>query len=186
MSFAVRGPVLLSGLRAGFMNWKGETMFGKRMTAAITDFLLGIIPLFIVCSMILDNIAGKNTDPQILPAIAFQMVLSPLGIIQHIIEYPYSMGITLEQLSFSLFILFMSEVALYSAFDLSPMRKTIGKVLMHIEYEHDLTLWCALLRNAIKTLTRYLLGIPLIFILFSKKGQTLHDVIIHNSVINST
>ncbi len=160
-------------------------MLGRRMTAAIVDFILGVIPLFVVCNMILGNIVGKNVDPQILPAIAFQIVLSPLGIIQHSIEYPGSLGINLEQLCFSLFIAFVSEVALYSAFDLSPVRRTIGKILMHIEYEHDLTLWCALLRNAIKTLTRYLLGIPLIFILFSKKGQMLHDIIIHNSVINS-
>lgn len=155
------------------------------MIAAIVDFLLGVIPLFAVCNIILGNIAGKDINPQILPSIAFQMVLSPLGIIQHVIEYPYSLGITLEQLCFSLFIAFMSEVALYSAFDLSPMRRTIGKVLMNIEYESDLNLWCALLRNSIKTLTRYLLGIPFVFILFSKKGQALHDVIIHNSVINS-
>ena len=156
------------------------------MTAALIDFLLGIIPLFIVCTMMLGKVAGQNMNPQVVPIVAFQLVLSPLGIIQHVIEYPHALGINLGQLCFSLLILFIIEVVSYSIFDLSPMKRTIGKLLIHLEYEHPLTLRCALVRNAIKTLTRYLYGIPLIFVLFSKKRQTLHDVIIHNSVINST
>lgn len=156
------------------------------MAAALIDFLLGIIPLFIICTIILGKIAGQNMNPQVVPIVAFQLVLSPLGIIQHIIEYPDSLGINLGQLCFSLLIMFIIEVVSYSIFDLSPMKRTIGKRLIRLEYKHKLTLWCALKRNAVKTLTRYLLGIPLIFILFSKKRQALHDVIIHNSVINST
>lgn len=161
-------------------------MLEKRIAAALIDFLLGIIPLFIVCTITLSKIAGQDVNSQIVPIVAFQLVLSPLGIIQHVIEYPRSLGINLEQLCFSLLIMFIIEVSSYSIFDLSPMRRTIGKVLVRIKYEHPLTLRCALVRNAIKTLTRYLYGIPLIFVLFSKKRQTLHDVIIHNSVINST
>lgn len=161
-------------------------MLERRMAAAIVDLILGVIPLFIICNIILGIIAGEDINPQVLPVIAFQIVLSPIGIMQHVIEYPYSLGINIGQLCFSLFIAFLSEVVLYSAFDLSPMRRTIGKALMHIEYGHALSLRCALVRNAIKTLTRYLYGIPLIFVLFSKQRQTLHDVIIHNSVINST
>ena len=160
-------------------------MLGKRIAAAMVDFLLIVIPLFIVCNMVLGNITDMNVNLQILPVIAFQIILSPIGIIQHVIEYPYSLGINIEQLCFSIFIVFLCEVVLYSVFDLSPMKRTIGKVLMHIEYEHALNLRDALVRNIIKTLSRYLLCIPLIFIFFSKKGQLLHDVIIHNSVIKS-
>lgn len=160
-------------------------MWERRISAAIIDLILSFIPLFIICNIILGNIAGKDIDLQVSPIIAFLMVLSPIGIIQHIIEYPYSLGINIWQLGISLFIAFLVEVAMYSVFDLSPMKRTIGKVLVRIEYKHPLTLRCALLRNAIKTLTRYLYGIPLVFVLFSKKRQTLHDVIIHNSVVNS-
>lgn len=160
-------------------------MWERRIAAAIIDLSLSFIPLFIICNIILGNIAGENIDLQVSPIIAFLMVLSPIGIIQHIIEYPYSLGINIWQLGVSLFIAFLIEVAMYSVFELSPMRRTIGKVLVRIKYEHPLTLRCALVRNAIKTLTRYLYGIPLIFVLFSKKRQTLHDVIIHNSVTNS-
>lgn len=161
-------------------------MLERRISAAIIDLVLSIIPLFIICNMILGNIAGEDIDLQVSPIIAFLMVLSPIWIIQHLIEYPYSLGINIWQLGVSLFIAFSIEVAMYSVFELSPMKRTIGKVLVRIEYEHPLTLRCVLVRNTIKTMTRYLLGIPLIFILFSKKRQTLHDVIIHNSVINST
>ena len=161
-------------------------MWERRISAAIIDSILSFIPLFIICNIILGNIAGEDVDLQVSPIIAFLMVLSPIGIIQHLIEYPYSLGINIWQLGVSLFIAFLIEVAMYSVFELSPMRRTIGKALMHIEYEHNLSLRCALVRNTIKTLTRYLFGIPLIFTLFSKKGQTLHDVIIHNSVISST
>lgn len=161
-------------------------MWRRRICAVIIDFILSVIPLFLICNIILDNTAGENIDLQISPIIAFLMVLSPIGIIQHVIEYPYSLGINIGQLCFSLCIAFLSEVVLYSALDLSPMRRTIGKALVRIEYERTLTLRCAFVRNTIKTLTRYLLGIPLIFVIFSKKGQTLHDVIIHNSVNEST
>lgn len=161
-------------------------MWERRISAAIIDFILSFIPLFIICNIILGNIAGEDVDLQVSPIIAFLMVLSPIGIIQHIIEYPYSLGINIWQLGVSLFIAFLIEVVMYSALELSPMRRTIGKALMHIEYEHPLTLRCALGRNTIKTLTRYLYGIPLIFIFFSKKRQALHDAIIHNSIINST
>lgn len=161
-------------------------MWERRISAAIIDLMLSFIPLFIICNIILGNIAGEDVDLQVSPIIAFLMVLSPIGIIQHLIEYPYSLGINIWQLGVSLFIAFLIEVVMYSALELSPMKRTIGKVLVRIEYEHPLTLRCALVRNTIKTLTRYLFGIPLIFILFSKKRQTLHDVIIHNSVINST
>ena len=155
----------------------------RRMIAAIVDFLLGVIPLIIVCNIVLGKVAGKDINPQIVPFVSFQLILSPLGVIQHIIEYPYSLGINIGQLCFSLLIMFVIEVAAYAAFDLSPMKRTIGKILMHIEYEHSLTIRCALLRNAVKTLTRYLLGIPLILVLFSKNRHPLHDVMIHNSVI---
>lgn len=159
-------------------------MIGRRIVAAIIDFYLGIIPMFIICNIVLSNvfnIVGKDTD--YLAGIAILMLLAPMEFIQDCIEYPYS----LEDIAicFSLLLTFLSEVALYSAFDLSPMKRTIGKALMQIEYEHPLTLRCALVRNTIKILTRYLFGIPLIFILFSKKGQTLHDVAIRNSVIHS-
>lgn len=157
----------------------------KRMTAALIDFLLGIIPLFIVCTMMLGKVTCQNMNPQVVPIVAFQLVLSPLGIILHAIKYPQALGINLGQLYFSLLNVFIIEVVSYSIFELSPIKRTIGKLLMHLEYEHKLNLWCALLRNAVKILTRYLLGIPLIFIFFSKKRQTLHDVITQNSVINS-
>ncbi len=143
----------------------------KRIAAAIIDFLLVVIPLFIVCIIVLGQVAGEDVNSQVMPIVAFQLVLSPIGIIQHVMEYPLSLGITIEQLCISLFVVFVSEVIIYSAFELSPMKRTIGKVLMHLEYEHNLTLWHALLRNALKTLTRYLLGIPLVFVLFSKKDM---------------
>ncbi len=157
----------------------------KRIIAAGIDFFLIVIPLFIVCTIVLNQVGGENVDSQIIPIVAFQLVLSPIGIIQHVIEYPRSLGISIEQLCIPLFVVFACEVIIYSAFELSPMKKTIGKALMHLEYEHDLTLWHALLRNALKNVTRYLLGIPLIFALFSKKRYTLHDILIHNSVIKS-
>ena len=160
-------------------------MWKRRISAAIIDLILSVIPLFIICNIILGNIAGEDIDLQVSPIIAFQMVLSPIGIIQHVMEYPLSLGITIDQLFISLFVVFVCEVIVYSSFEVSPMKRTIGKVLMHLEYEHNLTLWHALLRNALKTLTRYLLGIPLAFVLFSKKGHALHDVLIHNSVIKS-
>lgn len=157
----------------------------KRVIAAVIDLLLIVIPLSIVCIIILGQVAGKDVNSQVVPIVAFQLVLSPIGIIQHVMEYPLSLGITIEQLYISLFVVFVSEVIIYSVFELSPMKRTIGKVLVHLEYEHNLTLWHALLRNSLKTLTRYLLGIPLIFVLFSKKGYALHDILIHNSVIES-
>ena len=157
----------------------------KRIVAAIIDLFLIVIPLFIVCIIVIKQVGGENVNAQVIPIVAFQLVLSPIGIIQHVMEYPLSLGITIEQLFISLFVVFMCEVIVYSSFEVSPMKRTIGKVLMHLEYEHNLTLWQALLRNALKVLSRYLFGIPLIFALFSKKGHALHDVLIHNSVVKS-
>ncbi len=157
----------------------------KRIAAAIIDFLLIVIPLIIVCIIVLNKICGKNVDSQVVPTVAFQLVLSPIGIIQHVIEYPRSLSITIGQLCISLFVVFVSEIIVYSALELSPMKRTIGKVLMHLEYEHKLTFWQTLLRNALKIFTRYLLCIPLIFVLFSKKRHALHDALVHNSVIES-
>ena len=157
----------------------------KRIVAAIIDFFLIVMPLFIVCIIVLKQVGGEKINSQVIPIVAFQLVLSPIGIIQHVMEYPLSLGITIEQFVISLFVVFACEVIIYSAFEVSPMKRTIGKVLIHIEYEHNLTLWQALLRNALKVLSRYLLGTPLVFVLFSKKGYALHDVLIHNSVIKS-
>ena len=125
-------------------------MLESSISAAIIDLILSVIPFFIICNIILGNIAGEDINLQVLPVIAFQMVLSPLGIIQHVIEYPYSLGINIWQLGVSLFIAFSIEVAMYSVFELSPMKRTIGKVLVRIEYEHPLTLRCVLVRNTIK------------------------------------
>ena len=157
----------------------------KRISAAIIDFFLIFIPLFIVCVIVLVQVAGKDVNSQVVPIVAFQLVVSPIGIIQHVMEYPLSLGITIDQLFISLFVVFVFEVLIYSVFEVSPLKRTIGKVLMHLEYEHNLTLWQALLRNALKVLSRYLLGIPLVFAIFSKKGYALHDVLIHNSVVKS-
>ena len=157
----------------------------KRIVAAIIDFFLIVIPLFIVCIITIKQVSGENVNPQAVPIVAFQLVLSPIGIIQHVMEYPLSLGITADQLFVSLLVVFVCEVVIYSVFEVSPMKRTIGKVLFQLEYENNLTLWQALLRNALKVLSRYLLGIPLIFTLFSKKGYALHDVLIRNSVVKS-
>lgn len=161
-------------------------MLAKRIAAAIVDFFLGIVPMFIFCNIVLGAVAGNNAGHQVFPFIVFQMLLSPIGLIQHAIEYPRALGIPIEQLFLSLSVVFLSEVLFYSVFELSPMKRTLGKALLHIAYEQPLTFRCALVRNMIKTLTRYLFGFPLIFVFFSKKGQALHDIIIQNSVIRST
>ena len=160
-------------------------MLAKRIAAAIIDFLLGIVPMFILCNIILGAVVRGNTAAQAFPLVVFLMLLSPIGLIQHVMEYPRALGIPIEQLYLSLLVVFLIEVLFYSAFELSPMRRTIGKALMHISYAQPLSFRSALTRNMIKTLTRYLFGIPLIFVLFSKRGQALHDVIIQNSVIRS-
>ncbi len=60
----------------------------KRIAAAIIDFLLVVIPLFIVCIIVLGQVAGEDVNSQVMPIVAFQLVLSPIGIIQHVMEYP--------------------------------------------------------------------------------------------------
>ena len=157
----------------------------KRIAAAIIDFFLIFIPLILVCIIVFKQVGGEKINPQVIPILAFQLVLSPISVIQHIMEYPLSLGITVIQFFISLFIVFVCEIVIYSAFEVSPMKRTVGKVLLQLEYERNLTLWQALLRNALKVLSRYLLGIPLIFTLFSKKGYALHDVLIRNSVVKS-
>lgn len=157
----------------------------KRIVAAIIDFFLIIIPLFIVCIITIKQVGDENVNPQTIPIVAFQLILSPIEVIQHVIKYPLSLGINITQLFVSLLVVFICEVIIYSAFEVSPMKRTIGKMLCHLEYENKLTLWQALLRNVVKVLSRYLLGIPILFTLFSKKGYTLHDMLIHNSVVKS-
>ena len=157
----------------------------KRITAAIIDVFLSMIPLFVVCTITLGKIAGSDVNSQIIPIVAFQLIFSPLSVIHHIMEYPYALGISMSQLCLALLIMFVVETIAYSVLDLSPIKKSIGKLIMGLQYEHNLTLGSALLRNAVKTITRYLLGIPLIFAFFSKKRHTLHDAIIRNSVVIS-
>lgn len=155
----------------------------KRIVAATIDFFLIVIPLFILCVIVVNQVGGESVNAQVIPIVAFQLVLSPIGIIQHVMEYPLSLGITIDQLFISLFVMFVFEVIIYSVFEVSPLKRTIGKILMHLEYEHNLTLRQALLRNTLKVLSRYLLGIPLIFAMFSKKGHALHDMLLHTSVV---
>ncbi|MBE6861174.1 MAG: RDD family protein [Ruminococcus sp.] len=157
----------------------------RRIIAAVIDFFLSVIPLFIISNIIINNVTNKSVNPQATPYIAFQLILSPIENIQKVIENPYTFSLNIEELLISVLLVFLSEVILYSLFDLSPMKKTIGKAMMNLKYEHKLTVWDAMLRNAIKVLTRYLFGIPLIFVLFSKKRYLLQDILTDNTVIAS-
>ncbi len=160
-------------------------MFGKRIIAAAIDFVFISIVLFVMSNIVITNFINDDINSQALPFISFQAIVSPFGMIHHVIEYPRSLGITIDQLIFLLTILFICEVIIYSAFELSPLKKTIGKCCLNIKYDNNLSLKKALLRNSVKVITRYLFGLPLIVIFFTKHDQTIHDLLTKTVVISS-
>ena len=160
-------------------------MFWKRIMAAIIDCIFVSIVLFVISNIIITNLINGDINSQALPFISFQAVLSPFGMIQHVIEYPRSLGITLSQLIFLLTTLFICEVIIYSAFELSPLKKTIGKCCLNIKYDNGLSFKKALLRNSVKVISRYLFGLPLIVIFFTKHEQAIHDLLAKTVVISS-
>lgn len=155
----------------------------RRLVAALIDLFLGFIPLFIICNMFIYNITGASINTQVAPLISFQLILSPFSVVTHVIEYPLSLGIDIIQTLFAVVVVFLSEVLLYTVFELSPMKRTVGKYLMRIGYKTNLTFSGVLLRNSVKVLTRYLLCLPLIFVFLFKNGCTLHDKLAGSSII---
>jgi uncharacterized RDD family membrane protein YckC len=158
-------------------------MVKKRIAAGIIDFLVVVIPLCILCNWLIFNVINKDINPQTVPFIVFQAVLFPFGVLQHAIEYPSSWGVSLKQMCFLLSTMFIFEVIFYSVFELSALKRTLGKKAMGLKYDRKFTITEALIRNSIKTLTRYLFGIPLVIMFFRKDSKALQDLVVDNALI---
>ena len=151
--------------------------------AAFIDYAIVSIVLFAFECFLMINLINKNINSQALPYIIFHVLLSPIGLVQHVIDYPASLGISLVQLILLLVVQFACEVIIYTSFELSPLKRTIGKKIMGIRYEDDLTLKTALLRNSIKVPSRYLYGLPIVFMLFTSRQQCIHDLLAQTVVV---
>jgi uncharacterized RDD family membrane protein YckC len=87
-------------------------------------------------------------------------------------------------------ILFSVEVMYYSIMKILPLKATWGyactKIRIFTIEEKPLNLFSIIVRNCIKTFSRYLFAIPFFTILFANKKQTLYDlatkiVVVQNS-----
>jgi len=76
-------------------------------------------------------------------------------------------------------ILFLVEVAYYSLLEILPSKRTIGhffvKIRVYSENGNIANTLTIILRNCLKTLSRYCFALPLLTMFFTSKRQAIHD-----------
>lgn len=153
--------------------------FGKRIASSVIDGFLIFIILYTISGWILVSLWGDAINMQAAPFVVINMILLPLDFFIRTLRYPRACGnVSIYYLLSG--ILFFVEVMYYSLIEISPLKDTIGHFCTKIHIcsarKIPTTFFPIILRNCLKTLSRYLFAIPFLVMLFTDKKQTLYDL----------
>lgn len=153
---------------------------GKRITRGIIDFIFIFIMLYIIGGCII--LTSNNLVTQS-GAASFQVMRIILPTLEFIAnDFVYQNNHDSNSFYYLLMLLFyLVEVAYYSILEISPLNGTFGhkdmKICIYNKNEKSLNISNVVIRNCLKTLSRYLFAIPLLMVLFTKNKQIFYDSI---------
>ncbi|GHU56135.1 hypothetical protein FACS1894132_13200 [Clostridia bacterium] len=165
----------------------------KRITALSIDYCICSLLSVIFTTVLIktDIITMYKISYEELPFmmmnfIIFSFILSPKLIFSLIMDVDYMNKFPIQ----SVFLLCIPLIELFY-FILSQFlfKRTIGEILQKIivisSVNKELPIFSFLVRSILKVLSKYMLFIPFIFALFTKKKQTLYDIICKSVVIEN-
>ena len=132
-----------------------SNLFGKRLLAAIIDNVFIMVISFTLCTYVLTNQFADFFDQQMAPFVLIQLLLLPFSLLMQIIAYPNAYGnVCVIYILFA--ISFFIELVYYSFFELIPLRRTPGYMLLgiYIDYENKkFILPRIIIRNILKIIS---------------------------------
>lgn len=150
--------------------------FGRRLIGAIVDFYILIIVFYFLGGYILSLSWLGETDMQAAPFILLNMIIFPLDALIKMIQHPGA-DVTIYYIFFAIF--FIAEIAYYSLMEILPTNATIGHIFAKTSIRSTIgnskNIPAIIVRNYLKTMSRYLFAIPFFTMLFTNKNQTIYD-----------
>ena len=161
-----------------------STSFVKRVVGGIIDIVL-LFFLLNLFSAVFYEIFHTGNDYTASTYIVIWIIL-PVQIIANMVTTPGYFGG--DSVYYVLFVLlFLIETSYYFIMALLPTKGTLGHFWMKMRiYKTDGSLPNAatlLIRSILKTISRYLFGLPLLLIFFTRKDQALHDLLTKTVVL---
>ena len=154
-----------------------KNLFTRRLYAAIIDHILVLIITYTIFSIVTTNILSDIINQQMAPFISIQLLINPLSLLIQIFYTPQAYGNIASV--FILFILsFIVELLYYTLFELLPLKRTPGYILLKLYIHHDknyLMRTRIVIRNILKIFSRYIYCIPFFILLFNKNTFTIYD-----------
>lgn len=155
--------------------------FCKRFVCGLVDFCIVFITLLFVGFFML---SVSQVNQQMAPFIMITILISPLTTLFDLINNPIAYGNPIP-FYILLIICFFTETLYYSIQDFL-YNGTLGFKCVGIEVrycDNKNRILKIIIRNILKTISRYLYGIPLFTMFFSKKKQTFYDIITTSIVV---
>ncbi len=154
-----------------------NSTFIERALAAIIDYIFVFIISFTACAWLIINVFADAYDQQVAPFVVMTFLFNPLSELIRLFSSTESYGQEYVEWVV-LAVCFGIEVLYYSIFELLPIKKTPGKMILKIKVCYDSKRMIQariVIRNILKVFSRYVYCVPFIASLFSKNGCTIYD-----------
>lgn len=158
-----------------------------RFIAYLMDYLIIIIPLFIGVSFIMVTYFKQYTDGQVYPFILLILLVFPIYMFVYLFMYPTTGNIKLIVLS--VLVIVIVETCLLVFMELMRTGCTIGenkcKIKVVMSNNTNYTIGRKILRALSKSISRNIIFIPCISILFTRRRQSIYDLLLRTIVIKN-
>lgn len=154
--------------------------FAKRLSIAILNYSI-IFILFNILSFLLITLGLGKGDMQVAPFVVMTMAIVPLDFVVGLIMYPDRYGQDRITYIFLFMIMLLFEAIYFTITDILAIKKSNkGKAKMSDIILQDMngnnpSFFKIFIRNILKSISRVLLMLPALTMLFTEKKQTLYD-----------
>lgn len=150
----------------------------RRIISAIIDSCIIFVLLFFVGFCYLRLFPLSETDYQGAPFFLILSLLMPGYMVLELLKEPGGFSIV-DPFCSLIVILFVFEWLFWCLIEVVLSGRTIGKSFFGLKIvfiaEPKFPFFNMALRNLLKVISKYLLGIPFVFLLFSKNHETIYD-----------
>lgn len=156
--------------------------FFKRALAYLIDYLIFSVPIIIITFIIAINFFPSTISINVYPFILLMVVFCPYFILGYLIMYPIKNDIILVLASIGIVIAL--ESIFYTLIEFIFNGQTIGKKYNNIKLCNK-SILKIFIRNILKCSSKYILCIPYLPALVTKKKQTAYDLLLETYVIDN-
>lgn len=160
---------------------------GDRIMAYLMDCFMIIIPLFIGVAFIMTTYFKQYTDRQAYPFILLILLIFPIYMFGYVLMHP-TIG-NMKIIFLSALVIVIVETCLLLLMELIGKSNAIGKNMCNIKVttsnDTDYTIGKRVCRALLKSISRNLMFIPCISILFTMKRQSIYDILLKTIVIKN-